>query len=244
MAKKLGLHQPLQAQAQPQDYLSKTLRLGQQLNGSTQSAISTAREHWLQEAKSAKGGYRMLVGSAQGFTQVGQAAFSSSKNLLRQAGSLADIGYRGLKGDVDFEKLLREGAEESLKLPERVCRYVASGQVLADGKKFSRACAGVWHQLCSDPSLEVPKVLSLAAGTAALAAAGRVLSTPARCSPPAVVRPINDQLKMNLEKVRARLAEPPTVQLTPVRVQPVSLPSIPTLPTPVEPWQGCLDITV
>lgn len=236
----------MEAQAQPQDSISKTLRLGQQLNCSTQNAISTAREHWLQEAKGAKGGYRMLVGSAQGFTEVGQAAFSSSKNLLQQAGSLADFGYRGLKGNVDFEKLLREGAEESLKLPEKVCRYVASGQVLQDGKKFSRACAGVWNQLCCDPSLEVPKALSFAAGTAALAAAGRVLSTPARCSPPPVVNPINEQLKKNLEKVRARLAEPPKVQLAPPpqKVQPRSLPPIPSLPAPVEPWQGCLDITV
>lgn len=169
LMKKLGVHQAIDAQAHSQDAISQTGRVLKKVSAGTQEALTVAKDHWHEEARTAKGSYRALVGAAQGLQSGAQGAFSTAKGLTKLGVHTAEFGYRSLKGEVDFGDLLRKGGEGALTLAENGSRYVASGQLRNDAKSFAKGCRQHLGKVYNDPTLEVPKFLAGLAATAALA---------------------------------------------------------------------------
>lgn len=191
LCKKLGVHQALDAQAHSQDFLSQTGRAVHQVGKSvsstthrvsagTQEALTVARDFYRDEAKTAVGPYRALIGAGQGAQITAQGLFSTVKTVTKLGVGSAEFTYRGLRGEVNFQDLLRKGGEGALTLAARGANYVASGRLPDDAKKFTKDCAGYTadyvRKLKNDPGLEVPKLLTLVAGAAALGGGAKLLN--------------------------------------------------------------------
>ncbi|MBN9417327.1 hypothetical protein ABS71_15360 [bacterium SCN 62-11] len=169
LMKKLGMHQAMDAQAQPQDLVSRTGRALHKASAVTQEAITVAGAHWDGEARTATGPYRAMVGAAQGFQSSAQGAYSTVKSLTKLSVNAAEFGYHSLKGEVDLGDLLRKGGEGALVLAEKGSRYVASGQLRSDTKRFTKHVGEGLRNAWDDPTLQIPKTLAALAGTVALA---------------------------------------------------------------------------
>jgi hypothetical protein len=164
LRKQLGMHQVMDGQAESQDLISKTGRAARAANQMATQGIQTAHQYWREEARTATGLYRGVVGMGQGFTKLGDIGFHSTKAVAKLGLSVSELGYHALKGEVDLSELARKGGEAGLILAEKGCRYALSGQLVSDAKKFSKDLSEYGQRLVTDPVLEVPKAAVLVGG--------------------------------------------------------------------------------
>ena len=250
LCKKLGVHQALEAQAHPAGVVSQTVGALRQVGTSGQEALAVARDYWRDEARTAQGPYRALVGAMQGCQSTGQGLFSTAKSLAKLGLNSAWLTYRGLKGEVNFSDLLAQGGETALRLVERGSRYVVSGRLPDDAKKFAKDCtdysAEYLRKIKNDPGLEIPKLLAVLGTGAAvggginrgLGMAGKLAAAEVKVGEMAAAAP----------KFAGALAEPGTivprnwalrgsVPLAPTRVAPPAPAAVaaPVAPLPVVP---------
>ncbi|MBS2034038.1 hypothetical protein JST97_03570 [bacterium] len=177
LSKQLGTHQAMDAQAQPQDLVSRSSRLVRSTNRCLEQSLETAGHYWREEARTAKGLYRGVVGLGQGATSVGEVAFRSTKSLAKLSLKAADMGFRTLNGERSLTALLGQTRQAAEILCERGSRYLTSGQFVNDAKKFSKSLSDYGARVQADPMLEVPKATFVVAAAVVAAAPRRVAAT-------------------------------------------------------------------
>lgn len=101
----------------------------------------------------------------QGSQTTAQGLFSTAKSVTKMGWKSASFNYRALKGEVNFKDLLAQGGEKALTLVEGGSRYLVSGRLPGDAKKFAKDCsdysAEYLRKVKNDPGLEVPKLLAI-----------------------------------------------------------------------------------
>lgn len=164
LRKQLGIHGAVDAQAESQDLISKTGRAARGANRAIGQSIQTAHQYWNNEARTATGLYRGVVGMGQGFTKLGDIGFRGTKAVAKLGVGVTELGYHALKGEVDLSELARKGGKAALVLAEKGCRYAVSGQLVTDAKKFSKDLSEYGQRVVNDPVLELPKAAVLVGG--------------------------------------------------------------------------------
>ncbi|MFN8610798.1 MAG: hypothetical protein U0931_24870 [Vulcanimicrobiota bacterium] len=161
LRKRLGMHQALEAQCQSQDLISQTERLGQAADRTLDIGLKSARQYCEDEARTARGLRRAMVGFGQGVTSVAETAVGGTRSLARLGLGAMDLSYRTLTGETSLASLASQGRRAAEVLGRRGAEYVVSGQLVTDCKKFSKSLGDYAWRVEADPVLEIPKAAAV-----------------------------------------------------------------------------------